>query len=223
MQSAHAPRPAVHTRPKRVIVVDTETTGLSSYDRIITLGAIRLEGGEPERALHLVFDPRKDSSPGALAVHGWCNWTTRFQDLFADWALKVHRWLSWADEIVAHNASFDMHYIQRELRKAGANPVSLPVTCTMELARAKWRGDSAKLDDCISRVGLARKGVRHGALEDAALAGCLYLNLTGQRSRLPDLVLAATHWPAPTNARHVPPRPAGPLPRRAAKRRPRVG
>ncbi|KQZ98532.1 DNA polymerase III subunit epsilon [Mesorhizobium sp. Root157] len=210
--------PAVHTRAKRIIVLDTETTGVQRYDRIVTLGAVRLEGNEIGRALHLVFDPRQDSHPQAYAVHGWCDWTTRFQDLFADWAPRIFEWLSWADEIVAHNAAFDMHYVQRELRKAEVGQLSQPAICTMEMSRTKWRGQSAKLDDCLGRVGLRRVGQQHGALEDAVLTAGLLLNITGQNSRLIEMLKTAKRWPGPTNVRLAPPRPDGALPRRAPKR-----
>lgn len=64
--------PAVHTRKKRVIVVDTETTGLLPYDRIVTIGAVKIEGDDfLHQSLHLIFDPRKDSHPQAEAVHGY--------------------------------------------------------------------------------------------------------------------------------------------------------
>lgn len=210
--------PAVHTRAKRVIVIDTETTGIQRSDRLVTLGAVRLEGGEIGKALHLVFDPRKDSHPEAYAIHGWCDWTTRYQDLFADLAPRIYQWLSWADEIVAHNATFDMHYLQRELRKADVGELSQPTICTMAMSRSKWRGESAMLDDCIGRIGLSRVEKRHGALEDAALAAGLLLSMTGQTSRLVELLQRARHWPAPTNAKLAPPRPEGALPRRTPKR-----
>ncbi len=52
--------PAVHTRKKRVIVVDTETTGLLPYDRIVTIGAVKIEGDELlHQSLHLIFDQGK--------------------------------------------------------------------------------------------------------------------------------------------------------------------
>ena len=221
MQGGDLAGPAVHTRRKRVIVLDTETTGVTPYDRIVTLGAIRLEGDEVGRALHLVFDPRKDSHPQAFAVHGWCDWTTRFQDLFADLAPRIFDWLSWADEIVAHNADFDMHYVQRELRKAEAEQLSQPALCTMEMARERWYGEPAKLDACLQRIGMARQGQRHGALEDAVLTAGLYLHMTGQKSRLLDHLAKPRTWPGPSNEKPCPPRPAGELPRRTPKRRAR--
>lgn len=208
--------PAVHTRQKRVIVFDTETTGLLPYDRIITLGAVKIEGEALlDQSLYLIFDPRKDSSPQAEAVHGFDNWMIRYQDLFVDLAASLRRWFSWADEIVAHNAEFDMRYIQREFRKAGVDLLDQPVYCTMEGARRAWRGQSARLDHCLSKIGLARTGQRHGALEDAYLTAGLYLHQQGFKGALPQI--DALQLPA--NLKPYPQRPTGALPRRTPKRR----
>lgn len=208
--------PAVHTRKKKTIVFDTETTGLLPYDRIITLGAVKIEGGELlTQSLYLIFDPRKDSSPQAEAVHGFDNWMTRYQDLFADLANSLRQWFGWADELVAHNAEFDMRYIQREFRKAEVPMLNQPVYCTMDGARRLWRGESAKLDHCVSRIGLSRVGVRHGALEDAYLTAGLYLHQQGSKLPIPPI----NAWQEPNNLKPYPSRPFGQLPRRAPKRR----
>ncbi len=208
--------PAVHTRKKRVIVLDTETTGLLPYDRIITLGAVKIEGDELLRqSLYLIFDPRKDSHPQAEAVHGYDNWMTRYQDLFSDFAVPLRKWFDWADEIVAHNAEFDMRYVQREFRKAEVDMLHHPVFCTMERSREIWSGQSAKLDDCLARIGLSRIGQRHGALEDAYLTAGLYLHQQGIKKPLPKV----NSWSPPKNLKPYPPRPTGELPRRAPKRR----
>lgn len=212
------PAPSVHIRRRRVIVFNVETTGFQRYDRIITLGAVRIEGTEIVKALHFIFDPRKDSHPDALRLHGWCNWTTRFQDLFADHAKTLHRWFSWADEIVAHNAEFDLHFLQREFRKAGVDPLTIPVFCTMKMSRERWPGRSARLDDCLQRIGLSRSSSGHGALEDAVLTACLYLGLTQGNSRWIEMARQPRKWPLPSNLRPVPPRPEGALPRRSPKR-----
>ncbi|MFD2650365.1 3'-5' exonuclease [Brucella rhizosphaerae] len=208
--------PAVHTRKKKIIVFDTETTGLLPYDRIITVGAVKIEGDELlKQSLYLIFDPRKDSSPQAEAVHGFDNWMTRYQDLFADLAGALRQWFGWADELVAHNAEFDMRYIQREFRKAEVQMLEQPVHCTMDGARRHWRGESAKLDHCLSRIGLSRVGARHGALEDAYLTAGLYLHQQGSKTPLPPI----NAWQEPKNLKSYPGRPSGQLPRRTPKRR----
>lgn len=208
--------PAVHTRKKRVIVVDTETTGLLPYDRIITLGAVKLEGNELlTQSVYLIFDPRKDSHPQAEAVHGYDNWMTRYQDLFSDLAVPLRRWFGWADEIVAHNAEFDLRYIQREFRKAEVEALEQPIYCTMQRARELQPGQSARLDDCLARIGLSRIGDRHGALEDAYLAAGLYLYQQGHPTPIPKV----NSWYEPKNLKPYPPKPGGELPRRVPKRK----
>ena len=157
-------KPAIRDRPKRIIVLDTETTGVLPYDRVVTLGAVRIEDDVLlDKALHLIFDPRKDSHPEAERVHGWDNWTTRFQHLFSELAPGVAAWLSWADLLVMHNAEFDMHYLQRELRKAGQAELTTRCFCTMTAARNIWSGKPASLDACLGRFGLQRSSSRHGA------------------------------------------------------------
>ncbi|MBB5703852.1 DNA polymerase III epsilon subunit family exonuclease [Ochrobactrum daejeonense] len=208
--------PAVHTRPKRVIVFDTETTGILPYDRIITLGAVKIEGDQLQKqSLYLIFDPRKDSSPQAEAVHGFDNWMTRYQDLFVDLAAPIRKWFSWADEIAAHNAEFDMRYIQREFRKAEVDQLDQPIYCTMDSARRLWRGNSAKLDHCLARIGMSRVGSRHGALEDAYLTAGLYLHQQGVKKTFPKM----SSWHPPKNLKPHPPKPDGELPRRTPKRK----
>lgn len=224
LSSAAPPDPFAPARPaerrayERVIVLDTETTGLHLFDRLVSLAAIRFEGGVRREHLYRVYDPRKDNHPSAAAVHGWDDWTLRFQDLFADDADEWREWLDWGEVLVMHNAAFDTRMIARELRKAGARPLTGPIRCTLEAARRRWAGESARLDDCLARIGLARAGRLHGAYEDALLTAHLYFHLEGGRlvDGLPAGGLAG-EWPVPENLRVAPPCPPGQLPRRPAK------
>ncbi|MFZ1813422.1 MAG: exonuclease domain-containing protein [Rhizobiaceae bacterium] len=205
-------------RIRRKIVFDLETTGLDAgRNRIITLGAVRLDryGLIQGKALHLIFDPRQDSHPAAFQIHGWDNWTTRFQPLFADLAPFVRDWFSWAEELVAHNAAFDYPFLQRALRKANLPVLDLPVQCTMLMARERWPGERAKLDDCLTRVGLQRSSRRHGALEDALLTAHLLSHLEGRPLSPP---ASLDRLPGPTNYVTPDPVPKGDLPRRTPKR-----
>lgn len=199
--------------PKRIIILDTETTGVQRYDKIITLAAIRIgsTGGDVE-FLYRCFDPRKDSHPDALRIHGWDDWTTRFQDLFADHATELHRWLSESDLLVMHNAEFDLHFVNREFRKCGLPPLSAPAYCTLQQARTRWPG-GAGLDACAKRLGLGRVSSKHHPLEDAFLTWNLYRHFNDAPPIAP-----RDYWPDPDNLRPAPFRPLGELPRRHAKR-----
>ena len=124
--------------PPKIVVVDVETTGLNSDDRIVTLAAVMLEtadlvvGSVSFRYLHLIFDPGKKSHPEAETVHGHDDWTLRHQLFFAEFAQYISDFLKSADLIVAHNVVFDMGFPNRELEAAGLAPLMQPIFCTME-------------------------------------------------------------------------------------------
>jgi DNA polymerase-3 subunit epsilon len=206
--------------PARVLFLDVETTGLHSDDRIVSLGALTLE---TERLvgdnfsvmpLHLVFDPMKKSHREAERVHGWDDWILRHQDLFQDHAAEIRAVIDAADLLVAHNASFDVRFIDRELTLAGLTMPGTPVECTMRAWRAKGLS-RATLNAVCSHLGLARAGDVHGALEDAGLAMQAWLALHG-----PGMRLGPIAYPPPTNLKPAPPRPDGALPRRKSRKAP---
>lgn len=206
--------------PPEVVFVDVETTGLGAADRVVTLAAIHLDtvslaaGEVALDHLHLAFDPRRDCHPGAAAVHGYSDWDLRHQDLFATHAATIHAFLHRAPLVVAHNAAFDLRFIEQEFRQCGLQPLARPHFCTMQTYRDRGHPGSASLDAVCRRIGAARAGVRHGALEDAWLALRVYLWLHGRKGALatPDAFRER-----PVNWVDPPPRPEGPLPRRTRK------
>jgi DNA polymerase-3 subunit epsilon len=202
--------------PPRLVAVDVETTGLAETDRVVSFGAVvlataSLATGRPEIACHhLIFDPGRASHPRAEAVHGYDDWLLRHQDPAGPHVGAVADILAGADLIVAHNAAFDLGFLAREFATAGLPPVSAKVYCTMEAYRRRGEKGRAALDAVCRRIGLARVGTRHGALEDAwlALRAYLWLQACPVAVARPDLA-------APSNLRPVPPRPDGILPPRA--------
>jgi DNA polymerase-3 subunit epsilon len=202
--------------PPRLVVVDVETTGLGGTDRVVSFGAVALETSslalQPVLACHhLIFDPARASHPRAEAVHGYDDWLLRHQDPAALHIARIAELLAGADLIVAHNAAFDLGFINRELAAGGHPAVAAKVYCTMEAYRRRGEAGSASLDAVCRRVGVARVGERHGALEDAWLALRVYLWLQAC-----PVAVAAPDFAVPTNLRPAPPRPEGRLPPRAA-------
>ena len=126
------------TLPSKVVFVDVETTGLTNSDRIVSFAAILLEtqslstGKFVVSVIHVVCDPGKKSHPRAEAVHGFSDWVLRHQDPFSEYAGEIQSLLDEADLIVAHNANFDMNFINRELVAVGRRPPAKPIYCTME-------------------------------------------------------------------------------------------
>ncbi|TGD97096.1 3'-5' exonuclease [Methylobacterium nonmethylotrophicum] len=202
--------------PARLVAVDVETTGLAETDRVVSFGAVALATaslatGRPEIACHhLIFDPGRPSHPRAEAVHGYDDWLLRHQDPAGRHAGAVADLLAGADLVVAHNAAFDLGFLNREFAAAGLAPVLPKVYCTMESYRRRGEKGRAALDAVCRRIGIARAGARHGALEDAwlALRAYLWLQACPVAVKRPPLQ-------APANLRPAPPRPEGPLPPRA--------
>jgi DNA polymerase-3 subunit epsilon len=178
----------------RQIVLDTETTGLAAREghRIIEVGAIEIVGRRvTERRLHHYVNPERDSDEGALAVHGL---TTEFladKPKFAEIADELLAFVDGA-EVIIHNASFDLEFLDEELKKL-ARPAFAEhctrVTDSLTLARELHPGKRNSLDALCERYGVSnRHRTLHGALLDAGLLAEVYLAMTrGQDSLVIDL------------------------------------
>jgi len=161
--------------------LDVETTGLHSDDRVVSFAGILLKTEDLKQGeldlnfIHLIFDPGRKSHPKAEEVHGYSDWLLRHQDPFGEHVSMVENLIAQADLLVAHNAEFDLRFINAELAALGRPPVKKPVYCTMEGHRRLDMPGSASLSAIATRLGLARSGQVHSALEDAWLAMMAYL------------------------------------------------
>lgn len=209
--------------PTTVVAVDVETTGLHSNDRIVSLGAWRINTADlagdalDVQCLHIICDPGKKSHPRAVEVHGYSDWTLRHQQPFSDHAETVRDFLSGGDLVIAHNASFDLEFIDREYRALGQRGPDFHRYCTMNGYRQSGSPGRASLNAICQEIGLKRIGAKHGALEDAWLALMVYfwLHQAPPRSIRPFATVVGSGAPVvPYNFREPPPLPDGPLPRR---------
>ncbi|KAB2868062.1 MAG: DNA polymerase III subunit epsilon [Ideonella sp.] len=182
----------------RLVFVDTETTGLShdNGDRIVEIGCIemvnrRLTG----RHKHFYVNPQRPSSDDALKVHGISDDFLADKPLFAAVADELLAFFEGA-EVVAHNAPFDVGFIDAELRRLG-RPSFLAcvakVTDSLALARELYPGKANSLDALCRRLEVDNTHrTLHGALLDAGLLAEAYLRMTrGQDSLVIDLAEAA--------------------------------
>jgi DNA polymerase III subunit epsilon len=191
--------------PASVAFCDVETTGLGNDDRIVSFGGIGMISrdvaqGRPDlEYLYLVFDPGRANRGDAEQIHGFSDSVLRLQDPFAVHAADVWRFLTSHELLVAHNAAFDLRFINREMRLSGLPALTRPVYCTMKGYRALDLGGSASLSAVCRHIKLTRAGDLHDAIEDAWLAMQIYLWLHGcplqrrLRGSLPR---------APSNLRH---------------------
>lgn len=163
-----------------LIVVDCETTGFSHiHDRMISLGALpRMpeDGWVWGNSASWTVNPCKPSHPSALAVHGLTDeYLGRLDPLTYETALEIDAFLDVT--LVAHNAPFDLGFINAELGRHGIAPLANAVIDTRILSKILWPGEKATLDAMSERLGVDRTerayGV-HDALGDCRLlARCL--------------------------------------------------
>ena len=173
----------------RQIFLDTETTGLSpeSGDRIIEIGCVemvnrRLSG----RDLHFFVNPERPNSEDAFKVHGLSDEFLADKPLFAAIADELLEYLAGA-EIIIHNASFDIAFLNQELRRIGRADVTgvvSKVTDSLLMARDTYPGKSNSLDALCKRLEVNNANrTLHGALLDAGLLAEVYIRMTrGQDS-----------------------------------------
>ena len=168
----------------REIIFDTETTGLSPTDgdRIIEIGAVELIDRIPSgRHFHHYIHPGdRDIHPDAQRVHGISIDDLKDKPSFADIADEFMTFFG-EGTLIAHNASFDMGFVNAELAKIGRPALSADrVTDTLFLARRAFPGAKNSLDALCQRFRISNAHrVLHGALLDAELLQEVYIELTG--------------------------------------------
>jgi DNA polymerase III subunit epsilon len=167
----------------REIIFDTETTGLSpaAGDRLVEIGCLELVNRFPSgRVFHKYVNPERDMPREAFEVHGLSSEFLSDKPLFASIAEELHAFLDGA-KLVAHNASFDMGFINAEFDRVGlpAFPSDVVVD-TVQIARRKFPGAKVSLDALCDRFGIDRsRRTKHGALLDAEFLAEVYAELLG--------------------------------------------
>lgn len=169
----------------REIIFDTETTGLDSRsDRIIEVGGIELVNHFPTgRTFHIYINPDGTRvHPDALAVHGITDEFLADKPVFRDVAQQIVDFFEGAIWI-AHNANFDMGFINAEFARIGLPPVPQDqVVDTLQLARRKNPMGPNSLDALCRRYGIDNSHrTKHGALLDSELLAEVYIEMIGGR------------------------------------------
>ena len=176
----------------RQIFLDTETTGLDARggDRIVEIGCIemvnrRLTG----RTWHRYLNPQRASHPDAQRVHGLSEQFLADKPLFAQVAAELIDFIRGA-EIIIHNASFDVGFLNAELARVSHPPVAEVVTIrdSLTMAREMFPGKANSLDALCKRLEVDNTHrTLHGALLDAGLLAEVYIRMTrGQDSLVID-------------------------------------
>lgn len=168
----------------REIVFDTETTGLDpkSGDKLVEIGAVELINHMPTGVTyHQYINPEREVPEDAYKVHGLNLEFLKDYPTFRDIAKE---WIDFVGDdgiLVAHNASFDMSFINHELQGCGYPVYEWDrVIDTLEIARQKFPHSKVNLDALCKRFGVDNTSrTLHGALLDAQLLAEVYLELLG--------------------------------------------
>ncbi|MHC3938914.1 DNA polymerase III subunit epsilon [Paenochrobactrum sp. BZR 201-1] len=167
----------------REIVFDTETTGLSRVDdRVIEIGGVEMVNRFlTGRTFHVYINPQgKEVHPDALAVHGISNEQLLDKPVFAD---IVDDFLAFFEgaKLVAHNAMFDLGFINAELDRLGREPIGTDrIVDTLALARRRNPMGPNTLDALCRRYGIDNSHrTLHGALLDSEILAEVYIELIG--------------------------------------------
>jgi DNA polymerase-3 subunit epsilon len=167
----------------REIIFDTETTGLDAReDRIIEFGGIELVNKFPTgRTFHHYINAQgRPVNPEALAVHGISDADLAGKPTFPQIADELIAFLDGA-MLVAHNASFDIGFLNAEFARLKLPPVDPgTVVDTLALARRKHPMGPNSLDALCRRYGIDNSHrEKHGALLDSELLAEVYIELIG--------------------------------------------
>jgi len=179
----------------REIVLDTETTGFDpeAGDRIVEIGCVELRNHLPTgETYHVYINPERSMPAEAFAVHGLGDDFLRDKPVFAKVGQTFLDFVGDA-KLVIHNASFDMKFLNAELRWMNLPQLPLDQAVdTLEIARRRFPGSPASLDALCRRFNIDNSmREKHGALLDSEILAEVYLELIGGRQ--PDFGLSTAH------------------------------
>ena len=183
------------TVKNRQIVLDTETTGMNMvgvhYEghRIIEIGAVevinrRLTGNN----FHVYLKPDRLVDPEAFGVHGISDEFLLDKPDFSQVADEFLDYIRGA-ELVIHNASFDIGFMDYEFEKLNRGLAKTETFCeitdSLLMARKMFPGKRNSLDALCSRYDIDNtKRTLHGALLDAEILADVFLAMTGGQTSL---------------------------------------
>ncbi|MCE9678810.1 DNA polymerase III subunit epsilon [Shewanella sp. AS1] len=180
---------------RRQIILDTETTGMNQGagpvfmgHRIIEIGCVEvIDRKLTGRHFHEYINPMQLIDEEAIAVHGITNEAVADKPVFAQIAKDFIEFIDGA-EIVAHNANFDVSFMDHEFSLLNPKGPKTDEICqvldSLEIAKFLHPGQKNNLDALCKRYGIdnSRREL-HGALLDAEILADVYLIMTGGQTK----------------------------------------
>jgi DNA polymerase-3 subunit epsilon len=177
---AEPPGAALLLENATYVVVDLETTGLRpGSSGICEIGAVRMRGFEVDAEFQTLVDPGLPIDPGASALTGLRTAQLRGAPVPAE---AVRSFLAFAGDgvLVAHNARFDLAFLDRETELLTGSRIGSAVVDTVRLARTLLAGrvPSFGLGQLAWFLDTSERPC-HRALPDARATAELLLALIG--------------------------------------------
>jgi DNA polymerase-3 subunit epsilon len=178
------------TNQKRIVVLDTETTGINKKElphinhRIIEIGAVEIVNRRfTGNNFHVYIRPNRSIDPEALKIHGITDDFLLKKPLFKDIADNFLNYIK-NSQLVIHNAAFDLGFINQELIIWNKKIEKIDTICsiidTLKIARKLFPGKKNTLDALCVRYKINKSHRNlHSAILDSYLLGKLYLLMTG--------------------------------------------
>ena len=167
------------------VILDTETTGLSSKDkhRIVEIGCVELNNQiSTNNIFHEYINPQRPVSEEAYKIHGYSDKFLSDKKTFAEIAEKFLDFIK-GKKLIIHNAPFDLSFLNYEMKLIKKKEIDKKnVIDTLEMARMKYPGSQNSLDALCKRFNVDNsKREKHNALIDCHLLKEIYINLVDQK------------------------------------------
>jgi ribonuclease HI/DNA polymerase-3 subunit epsilon len=178
------PKPIHRHEADRQLIMDTETTGLDPLkgDRVIEVGIVEMVGRKfTGEKLHVYINPQRGMDDEVIRIHGISEAFLTDKPTFDQVAQSLYDFMDGA-EIIAHNATFDMNFLNMEFAKVGLNNFAerVQVTDSLVMAKQQYPGQKNTLDALVRRLNVGKQDrTFHGALLDSEILAEVYLAMTG--------------------------------------------
>lgn len=179
------------TQDERLIILDTETTGINPREghRIVEIGCVEMINRQfTGRNYHVYINPLMEMEQEVIDIHGLSNEFLRDKPLFGQISQEFIDFIKGAT-LVIHNAKFDIGFMDHEFSLLNQNIPKSHEMCKVidTLKTSKDEFGSPKTLDYLARFYRVDKLVDrtyHGALIDAQLLAFVYVEMTRKQSAL---------------------------------------
>ncbi|MEH7246956.1 PolC-type DNA polymerase III [Neobacillus niacini] len=159
------------------VVFDVETTGLSAvYDTIIELAAVKIKDGEIIDRFESFANPHHRLSATTINLTGITDDMVQNAPEVGEVIQRFHDWVG-DDVLVAHNASFDMGFLNVGYKNIGLGKAKNPVIDTLELGRFLYPEMKNHRLNTLTKKFDIELTQHHRAIYDAEATGYLLLKM----------------------------------------------